>query len=478
LVRSHALADELTRRGVETWFATNARSGFGLESLHEHGHRVVHTGEPSAGEVLAFRSAIPGPRSARRPFAAVVLDHYELGAAWLAQARHLASLLVVIDDVGDRELPCDVVVNGNLGARSDLYRQTTPQDALLLVGSRYCLLRSRIAAARADAVRTTDADVRTVLVTLGGTNQTDTARVVVNALKSVLPKASVDLVVRSSSESPGWTSEPMVRLHENVAVDRMAELMGGADLAIGAGGMSAWERCALGLPSIAVRLSPNQDVVVDALAAAGAALDAGPVGHLSVEKLADSIHMLASSPTVRNEMSRRGRELVDGRGAIRVAHHIEGVRIRRARPGDARRLWIWRNDPTTRAVSINSAPIAFEDHIKWLRKTMNDSGRSLFIGWNGAGDLGQVRFDQHEDETEVHIAVAPEHRGTVGGLLLRAAIRHFRRTRARGPIVAQVKEDNEASRRLFESVGFDLTGTAGGLLQFRLSGDIDGPAKG
>jgi spore coat polysaccharide biosynthesis predicted glycosyltransferase SpsG len=47
--------------------------------------------------------------------------------------------------------------------------------------------------------------------------------------------------------------------------------MAQADLAIGAGGSSAWERCVLGLPSLVVRLAANQNGVVDTLVRAGAA---------------------------------------------------------------------------------------------------------------------------------------------------------------------------------------------------------------
>ncbi|WBV68432.1 hypothetical protein PGH46_16065 [Legionella pneumophila] len=39
--------------------------------------------------------------------------------------------------------------------------------------------------------------------------------------------------------------------------------MAKSDLAIGAGGLSTWERCSTGLPSLVVSLAHNQDVLVD-----------------------------------------------------------------------------------------------------------------------------------------------------------------------------------------------------------------------
>ena len=44
-------------------------------------------------------------------------------------------------------------------------------------------------------------------------------------------------------------------------VDDVAGLMGRADLAIGAAGSTAWERCCLGLPSIVLALAANQEPI-------------------------------------------------------------------------------------------------------------------------------------------------------------------------------------------------------------------------
>ncbi|HIA03005.1 MAG TPA: UDP-2,4-diacetamido-2,4,6-trideoxy-beta-L-altropyranose hydrolase, partial [Myxococcales bacterium] len=41
-------------------------------------------------------------------------------------------------------------------------------------------------------------------------------------------------------------------------VGNMAERLAQSDVAVGAGGTSTWERCALGLPSILVTLAENQ----------------------------------------------------------------------------------------------------------------------------------------------------------------------------------------------------------------------------
>ena len=49
---------------------------------------------------------------------------------------------------------------------------------------------------------------------------------------------------------------PEARFHWNVTA--MAKLMAEADLAIGAGGTTTWERCCLGLPAVLLIVADNQ----------------------------------------------------------------------------------------------------------------------------------------------------------------------------------------------------------------------------
>ncbi len=470
IVRCHALADELARHGLEPWFATRSPDGLGLNEIRRHGHRIIPTAEPSPDEVSAIESATVQPSFRRRRFRAVVMDHYDLDARWLVEAQRLADRLVVIDDLANRALPCDLLVNGNLGFQPTHYAELVPPRTNLLLGPRYALLRSNVAVAHAETMDRQHGEIRTVLMTFGGTDQSRVIAMSIEAVRLALPDAAIDLVVGSSRGVPGSIDHPALRIHVAVGDDVMTRLMLDADLAIGAGGMTALERCAVGLPSIAIRLAPNQDVVVNGLLAAGATVDAGPVDGLAVEALAAYILAVARDPGIRSELATRGWELIDGRGAIRVAHHIEGVKVRQATLRDAHRLWAWRNDPDVRAASTRSGRIPFEDHLRWLRDTLRDPARLLLVGWNGAGQLGQVRFDRQDNEAEVSISVAPEHRGTVGGLLLRAGIRHFRRKWPQHVIRARVKADNEPSRRLFEHAGFELESRTQDLMDFRLVG--------
>jgi spore coat polysaccharide biosynthesis predicted glycosyltransferase SpsG len=107
-----------------------------------------------------------------------------------------------------------------------------------------------------------------------------------------------------------------------VDVLNMAKLMAESDLCIGAMGGTAWERCCLGLPAIAVVIAENQRDGAVRLAQEGA---------ISLVRDADAL--LAELPRQLAEiqwegrlvaMSRAASRLVDGEGAGRVVDAVLG----------------------------------------------------------------------------------------------------------------------------------------------------------
>lgn len=114
------------------------------------------------------------------------------------------------------------------------------------------------------------------------------------------------------SEERRWEGQVEVQTDAN-----MTRLLERASLAIGAGGVSAWERCAKGVPSVVVPTADNQLLVVEEIASAGA-------GVLSptIEEAAVHARRLLDEPVLRGKIGERARRLCDGRGAERLAKMI------------------------------------------------------------------------------------------------------------------------------------------------------------
>jgi len=120
------------------------------------------------------------------------------------------------------------------------------------------------------------------------------------------------------------------------------------------------------------------------------------------------------------------------------------LRLRLASTADAERLFIWRNDPATRAQSRNTEPVAWNDHIAWLTRRLERDDPALYIAEVEGTPVATLRLDGDE----VSYTVSPERRGQgVASALLELARTRF------GVLRAGIKPENEASIRAAEKAG-------------------------
>lgn len=129
--------------------------------------------------------------------------------------------------------------------------------------------------------------------------------------------------------------------------------------------------------------------------------------------------------------------------------------VRRALEGDSAVLLAWRNDPQTRANSLQQGAVSEEEHEAWFAAKLEDPTTEIWIGEEDATPIGQVRLDLEEgDVAVVDIAVAPDRRGQGLGIRLLEMVVTQQSLPARR-MRAVVRRENAASRALFETAGFE-----------------------
>ena len=310
--RCAALADALGARGVV------------VDTL------VAGPREPGLAAVAPDLAVTPlewwgAPRRVLQAAATVdafVVDSYHADES-LFTALRTAALVVAIDDLADRPLPVDVVVNGAWHAERLTYR--VPAGTLTLLGPRYALLDRAFAEAPA---RATPAQVERVLVTLGGSTPAVDTAAAGRAVREAVPGARLDvlggLVPLDAPTEPGVT--------RHGAVPSLRPLLLDADLAVTAGGMTLYECLATGTPTVAVCLADNQRPNFEHLGAAGLIVPAERA------TLSATVARVASDRGLRERLRAAGRRAIDGGGAARVADEIvRRLAARRARPVGAAR---------------------------------------------------------------------------------------------------------------------------------------------
>jgi spore coat polysaccharide biosynthesis predicted glycosyltransferase SpsG len=106
-------------------------------------------------------------------------------------------------------------------------------------------------------------------------------------------------------------------------ISDMAERMLAADLAIGAGGTTSWERCCLGLPTLMISLAENQALIASEVEKAGASINLGSMDDLTVKSVKSSLQMLNDNGDLMRDLASKGFQLVDGVGTKRVTERMD-----------------------------------------------------------------------------------------------------------------------------------------------------------
>jgi UDP-2,4-diacetamido-2,4,6-trideoxy-beta-L-altropyranose hydrolase len=160
---------------------------------------------------------------------------------------------------------------------------------------------------------------------MGGTDIANATTSVLQALQVADMPSDLHLSVVMGSSAPALSrvrvlaSQMYWRTEVLIDVRNMASLMTNADLAIGAGGITTWERCCLGLPSAIVETAANQEGVAEVLEKAGAALAIGQLSALDFgERVVKAVSELLKLET-NCRLGLRSAELCTGLGANLVA---------------------------------------------------------------------------------------------------------------------------------------------------------------
>ena len=326
VMRCLALAQALMARGAACAFMSPPDVARVLDAFAPPGVDRQTAGAGPLHELIAATA-----RAAEAWRADVVLvDHYGVDARQEQLLSAGARRLVCIDDLADRPHACDLVIDPTLGREAAAYLPLTPEGCQIMTGPQYALLRPEYALARPAALarRRPAQPPQRLLVSLGLMDLRGITGRVMNLLGSELDALEVDVVVGSGATSLTWLrhrAERNERLRVHVDTRDMAGLIAAADIAVGAGGASAWERAALGLPSLGLILAANQAAATLELDRQGAVLAVEARDKAFAEALPAAFRRLAASAELRVQLSQASAALCDGKGAERAADAMIGL---------------------------------------------------------------------------------------------------------------------------------------------------------
>jgi UDP-2,4-diacetamido-2,4,6-trideoxy-beta-L-altropyranose hydrolase len=258
----------------------------------------------------------------------VVVDGYHFSDRYEHELKSAGLKVLHVDDGGfTGACVADLVLNSNSDATESMYPECKPQTRLLL-GTRYVLLRREFSKWR-EWRRETPLEVRSVLVTMGGSDPDNLTALAIRALSNVKAPGLRVIVVAGGSnphlpmlQKEVSESGVSIQLHETAR--NVPELMSQADLAVVAGGGTLWELMYMSCPVLSFGRSPLQRRILEDLKQRGLVEHLGNPHTYDPSKFVPAIEELAGSQSRRAKMTMLGRQQVDGEGARRVCEALTG----------------------------------------------------------------------------------------------------------------------------------------------------------
>jgi UDP-2,4-diacetamido-2,4,6-trideoxy-beta-L-altropyranose hydrolase len=251
----------------------------------------------------------------------LVVDHYALDFRWESALRPSVGRIMVIDDLADRVHDCDLLLDQNLVAQMRTrYTDKVPANCGMLLGPKYALLQP-IYADLHNCISPRKGQIRRIFIFFGGVDGDNlTGHTLAAFLHLNRKDIDVDVVITANSPHAEAirrqvAGEGHIHLHSDLPT--LALLMIKADLAIGAGGATSWERLCLGLPTLVVTLADNQRPIADELSQRDLIRWLGHLYTVEQTTIAQVLGELIQQG-LDESWSQRCLAVIDGNGAKRV----------------------------------------------------------------------------------------------------------------------------------------------------------------
>lgn len=228
----------------------------------------------------------------------LIVDSYALDEQWEQELRPYCREIMVIDDLANRRHDCDILLDQNFYLNKYVrYVGLVPEHCKMLLGPDHALLREEFYEAKKH-LRKRDGNIKNILVFYGGSDLTNETEKAIEALVQLHDEDynfTADVITGVSNSRREKIKNLCSKyhfLHYYCQVSNMAEFMNKADLMLGAGGSTTWERLYMELPALVTAVAENQIQGCEDCCKAGVINYLGKAENVTVEIIREAIKQM------------------------------------------------------------------------------------------------------------------------------------------------------------------------------------------
>ena len=303
VIGSLAIADAFRAKGAEIMFIVD-NDKEALRCIEKHGYTValVQSEGEEVSNLISFRPD------------AIIVNQLNNPPQYLKNLKPHARLLATVDDAGEGAKVADLRFN-------PLYRAP---DAFY--GPEFAPLRKEFK--KVDEKPRVRKRVKNILVTLGGSDTYGFTPKVVSALKDVPKEISITVLL-----GPAFKHEEELKkalrdadrafmIARDVNARDMASLIAKADTVVCSGGNTLYEVARVGVPAIILCGEPFEEETAKRMEEKGFGVNLGFDRNIETKRISKAVNDIIADYKLRLRMSKKGKKLVDGKGAERIAEIV------------------------------------------------------------------------------------------------------------------------------------------------------------
>lgn len=313
MMRCLSIADALNSMGKSVTFILADDQAVSLLKQRGYDAIVLHTEwNNMEGELPALRKVIT-----EKQIDKMLIDSYQVTAKYLKELSKFVKT-VYIDDLNKFDYPVDTVIcYANYWKKLNYPIEQAEKNYYL--GTKYVPLKSvfwncgkKVIAKQAEKL----------LVLTGGSDPYHVSELILNRI-DLHKFQNIDVICGMYNTNYGrlvkqYKEYVNIRFYQ--AVNNMEDYMQNTDVAISAGGTTLYELCACGTPTISYSFADNQWYNVKQFEEDGLIDYAGDIrGDNIVENITHYLERYTVDFQLRKNRSDRMQEMVDGKGAVRIA---------------------------------------------------------------------------------------------------------------------------------------------------------------
>jgi UDP-2,4-diacetamido-2,4,6-trideoxy-beta-L-altropyranose hydrolase len=249
LTRCANLALVFKEMGAECTFIVNKKSFLHFSHLPSLNYEFISVNnlEEDAAETAAIIKKEDSPY--------LVLDSYLHDWSWETKLKGYAKKVLVWDDLANRKHDCDILVDCGLQRSKEDYKNLVGSETVLLVGPQYCPISSEL-----KKIKNEEKNLTRIHLFFGSLDSGNTVMNYFEEIIRIVPGYSINIAIANTPDDSILTRwNKSKRKDDQLFVGRpIGESLQDCQLAIGAPGVTTWERAYLGIFGFYIATNVNQ----------------------------------------------------------------------------------------------------------------------------------------------------------------------------------------------------------------------------